>query len=331
MGILINAAVVTVALQFSGFVVAAILQTEVFYDILGGINFLSLAYLGYNNNYYYSNDDDDNNNNNNLLLHVTTILFVVSRGWLLVFLAWRAHSRKGDSRFDNVKNNPPMFLIFWMVQACWVFLISMPLLVIQYDNAATTATAAVVAAVASTTAIRSSLTVVELVLLAGFGFAVFMEIISDIQKTLWIQRGRPGGLCTDGFWSVSRHPNYAGEILQWWCAAGLAIVGWSSSSSSSSSSMETSTSPLGMTLPWISLVSPLFTMQILLTMSATGVWNAEGNNLKRYYENDKVRERYIQYRSKTPPLFPIPFYESIPLSVKRLLCFEWERYEYKKQ
>lgn len=53
---------------------------------------------------------------------LVTILFGVSRGWLLMFLAWRAHERKGDSRFDEVlgKNGgtpqPGNFLVYWMAQ-----------------------------------------------------------------------------------------------------------------------------------------------------------------------------------------------------------------------
>jgi steroid 5-alpha reductase family enzyme len=308
MDIFRNAALFTLGLQFTGFIVAATLQTEVFYDILGGINFLALAYIGYSSSSTSSAP----------LLDYTTVLFILSRGWLLVFLAWRAYHRKGDSRFDNVKNNPTLFLLYWMVQSFWVYLISMPLLVIQ------AATAAVTITMAST---KQSLTHVEIFLLLGFGLAIVMEIMSDIQKTVWILQGRIGGFCTVGWWNYSRHPNYAGEILQWWFAAALAIVGWSSSASSSSMSSPVIT----WLLPWISLVSPLFTMQILLTLSGTGVWNAEGKNLKRYYDNDKVRQRYIQYRDKTPPLFPIPSYESIPLSVKRVLCFEWERYEYQEK
>lgn len=57
-----------------------------------------------------------NYGNLNTLIHLNTtttntttlnmifiLLFGISRGWLLLFLAWRAHSRKGDSRFDGVR------------------------------------------------------------------------------------------------------------------------------------------------------------------------------------------------------------------------------------
>jgi steroid 5-alpha reductase family enzyme len=289
--------VFTVSLQFVAFVVAATYQTELFYDVVGGLNFLCLAYIGYPKSYSSSSP---------LLLWYVTVLFVISRGWLLVFLAWRAHSRKGDSRFDDVKTRPATFFVYWMVQACWVYVISIPLLILQQDGSGSPS---------------GSLTTTQVVLLVGFAFAVTMEITSDVQKAVWVEQGRTGGFCTVGWWRFSRHPNYAGEILQWWCAALLCLV---SSTSSSSSSFAV--------VPWIGLLSPLFTMVILLTLPGTGICHAEGKNLKRYYESDKLRGRYEEYRSQTPPLFPLfvpGLYRSLPLTVKRRLFFEWERYEYR--
>jgi len=300
LGVLSTAAAFTFGLQFAAFLVASALETEIFYDVLGGLNFLALAWLGYPSS------------NSLSLLPYMTILFCISRGWLLVFLAWRAHSRKGDSRFDNVKNNPPVFFVYWMVQACWVYLITMPLLIVQRQADMTTRNDG------DSSHASTQLSSMQILLLVGFAASVFLEVSSDVQKTLWVERGRVGGFCTDGWWKYSRHPNYAGEILQWWCAAALSI----------SSSLSAPEKPQ---LAWISLVSPLFTMQILLTMSGTGVWHAEGKNLKRYYES-KDAEKYVQYRKATPPLFPIlipGLYKNLPLWVKRWLCFEWERYEYK--
>ena len=43
------------------------------------------------------------------------------------------------------------------------------------------------------------------------------EVVADLQKTLWVRAGRRGGFCTAGVWHYSRHPNYFGEMLQWWC------------------------------------------------------------------------------------------------------------------
>ena len=68
-------------------------------------------------------------------------------------------------------------------------------------------------------------------------------------------------------------------------------------------------------------------MQILLNMQPTGISNAEGMNLKRYY--DKCPERYAKYRESTSILIPFIGYQYIPQFLKRTIFFDFERYEYK--
>jgi hypothetical protein len=84
---------VTLSIQCLGFAHAFAFQTEKFYDIMGGVNFFAVALcsvmLG-------SGLDDPRK-------IINTSILLVSRGWLLGFLAWRAHERGGDSRFDEVK------------------------------------------------------------------------------------------------------------------------------------------------------------------------------------------------------------------------------------
>ena len=41
--VFLGSAAITAGIQLTGFVAAATLQTEVFYDVLGGLNFLSLT------------------------------------------------------------------------------------------------------------------------------------------------------------------------------------------------------------------------------------------------------------------------------------------------
>mmetsp|Transcript_35210 Transcript_35210/g.73219 ORF Transcript_35210/g.73219 Transcript_35210/m.73219 type:complete len:313 (-) Transcript_35210:29-967(-) len=278
----------TALIQLSGFAVAFALQTEVFYDILGGTNFLALAaWSSWCSTSWLSNPRQI----------IATVLFVISRGWLLVFLAWRAHERKGDARFDGVKDKFGRFLVFWIAQGMWVMLISMPNLFINSSS------------------VSRPLNWFDWLLVAGFAYAVAVEILADIQKANWVSAGRPGGFCQVGVWSLSRHPNYFGEIFQWWCAFALAY----NSSEASSGYMD----PLW----WACILSPLFTMHILLNIGATGISNAEGKNLKRYYE--KCPEEYAEYRKNTSILIPMVGYRHIPLSLKRTLLFEFERYEYR--
>ncbi|KAL7529397.1 hypothetical protein ACHAXR_006409 [Thalassiosira sp. AJA248-18] len=296
-----TAVAATFGLQTIGFIAAWLLKTETFYDIFGGANYLILALLsailGATGDGLQWIDDPRK--------ILTTVLFACSRGWLLLFLAWRAHERKGDSRFDEVlgKNgNPPQagnFFVFWVAQAFWVLLVSMPMLFVN-----------------SSSVMKPNFSGYDIAWAMLFGSGVFIEIISDIQKAIWVKKGRQGDFCEAGVWKYSRHPNYFGEIFQWWC-----LFAFSYSSSAN---------PLGGyadPLWWLGIVSPLFTMQILLTMQPTGICNAEGKNLKRYY--DKCPERYAKYRDNTSILIPFVGYNFVPQFLKRTIFFDFEKYEYK--
>ena len=109
----------TLGIQWTGWIVAYLLQTETFYDVLGGLNFLWLA-LGVGSGGLSTTSSSTR-------CSLLTALFVVSRSWLLIFLAWRAHARKGDSRFDGVKDNFVLFGIYWTVSfggLFWLLIVS---------------------------------------------------------------------------------------------------------------------------------------------------------------------------------------------------------------
>mmetsp|Transcript_12210 Transcript_12210/g.15963 ORF Transcript_12210/g.15963 Transcript_12210/m.15963 type:complete len:293 (-) Transcript_12210:662-1540(-) len=272
---------ITLGIQLIGFAFAYALQTEVFYDVLGGLNYIALA--------IFTGCVSPNFGARSI---ISTTLFVFSRTWLLLFLAWRAHERKGDARFDDVKNKFGLFLVYWIVQAFWVFLISMPMIFINSSS------------------VDDGLEPYDYVLAAGFAFGIIIEILADVQKALWVGNNRPGGFCSIGVWKYSRHPNYFGEILQWWCSWLFAYG-----------------SPGNRVLWWFCIVSPIFTMHILVNIAGTGLTNAEGKNLKRYYEN--FSNTYSEYRANTSILIPMIGYKFVPVWLKRTIFLDLERYEYK--
>jgi steroid 5-alpha reductase family enzyme len=151
-------------------------------------------------------------------------------------------------------------------------------------------------------------------MIAGFLFGVVLEVIADVQKSVWVKGGRVGGFCQTGVWGLSRHPNYAGEILQWWCA-----WGFSYSSSQGYTDM----------LWWACSLSPVFTCHILLNLPPTGICQAEGKGLKRYYENEKYAKSYTLYRENTSVLVPMLGYKYVPLFLKRTLFLDFKKYEYR--
>ena len=80
-------ALITAVIPVAGWAVAYALQTEKFYDILGGANFLALAaYSAVTADGWLADPRKV----------AATLIFVCSRSWLLLFLAWRAHERGGD-------------------------------------------------------------------------------------------------------------------------------------------------------------------------------------------------------------------------------------------
>jgi len=282
------ATVITSGIQLLGFSVAFILQTETFYDILGGINFLVLG--------IYSAIDGQQDGVTWTEDHrkvACTIVFTFSRLWLLLFLAWRAHERGGDSRFDDIKGNFVIFLVCWIFQGLWVFAISLPVVFVNSSDTS------------------SQFSNFDFVAISGFALGVFLEIVADVQKSVWVKAGRVGNFCQVGIWKYSRHPNYFGEMLQWWSA-------WAFSYGSGSG--------VGDIQWWVGILSPLFTMQILLFTNNTGVANANGKNLKRYY--DKCPEEYAEYRQSTSILIPMIGYKYVPLFLKRTIFLDLKMYEY---
>ena len=299
----LGAAAITATFQLLGFCAACAMRTEMFYDVFGGLNFIALA--------AYSTLGQPGGlgrlSNRSLII---TCAFIVSRAWLLLFLGWRAHARGGDSRFDPLlrpKKGPiryGMFLVFWVAQGVWVYCLSAPMLFINNNDSVGPAP----------NEIFGSGHILDTLLFLGFAFGIAIEIIADIQKARWVAAGRQGGFCSIGVWSLSRHPNYFGEMLQWLCCWLLAY----------------SSSQAGLSDPvwWATSVSPLFTFHILMNTAATGVAQANGKGLKRYYES-VYADAYRKYRASTSILIPMVGYKYVPMWLKRTLFLDLERYEYR--
>ena len=188
-------------LQWIAFIPAYIMQTEKFYDLMGSITYLSVAWLA-----------------------VLLSPVMDGRSWLLVgivsiwtvrlgvFLFRRISAAGEDRRFRDIKPSFVRFLNAWTIQGLWVSL----------------TIAAALAAITSGT--RQSLGILALIgfLLWLLGFGI--EVIADQQKSNF--RADPqnkGKFINTGLWSWSRHPNYFGEIVLWIGVAVIAIPvlsGW---------------------------------------------------------------------------------------------------------
>jgi steroid 5-alpha reductase family enzyme len=118
------------------------------------------------------------------------------------------------------------------------------------------------------------------VLLWGTGF--LFEVTADLQKTFFLQGSNKKFIDT-GLWSLSRHPNYFGEILLWIGVAMISSNGMKAWSSQAISS-------------W---VSPLFVALLLIFISGIPMLE-KASDAK--WGNQK---NYKLYKEITPVLIPI--------------------------
>jgi len=282
----------TIAMQMIGFMIASLTKSEKLFDFFGGLNFIAVALF-------------------TMLLqgsfnHRTIAVFTIvcfSRAYLAGFLAFRVYTRKGDSRFENVRESVCKTLAAFSYQILWVFTVSAPVIfVIGVGNGPVSDDV-------------SDLVASDYIGLALGSIGALCEIIADVQKFKF--RADPSNntkVCDVGLWALSRHPNYLGEVLLWW---GIFILGV----------QVFKDDPAG----WSTVVSPVFTMLLLLLGS--GVPTAEGSALKRFYSTRESAAAFSKYFESTPPLFCCccGMYTWLPSWLKLALCCEFPFYRYKEQ
>jgi len=105
----------------------------------------------------------------------------------------------------------------------------------------------------------------------GFGF----EAVADRQLAEFISRKNRPKVLRTGLWRYSRHPNYFGELTQWW---GIGLI--------------TSQTGYG----WIGLLGPLTLSWLIIFISGIPP-------IERRREKDA---EYQAYQHRTSPLLPLP-------------------------
>lgn len=151
-----------------------------------------------------------------------------------------------DKRFDGVRENPVKFLVFWMIQMIWVYILGLPVVFVN-----------------SPLAPSRNVGAVDIVGAIVFAGGLLFEAISDhIKFTFKLKnKSAKNGWCEVGPWRLSRHPNYFGEICLWW---GAFIV--------CASILEGA--------KWIAILTPLAVTCIILFVS--GIPMLERSNDKKY-------------------------------------------------
>lgn len=244
---------------------AALLETEVFYDLVGGITYLTIGCFSYWFRAKLFMDDVVS-----VRQYWATLMLVSWAVRLSGFLFVRALIH-GDRRLSKYKNDPLAFLIPFSLQAVWCITNALPVLLINASGAEV-----------KVGSLWDSLTFY--LWCAGH----LIEIVADVQK--WLFRSRrenKARFISTGLWAFSRHPNYFGQIvLQWSLMLFCLPAIWSGNG-------------------WFTLVcavaSPAFETWLLLRVSGVPLLEKEA---KAKWGDDPSYRRYTESVSLLVPMLP---------------------------
>jgi steroid 5-alpha reductase family enzyme len=237
--------------QWLAFVPSYLGQTERYYDLMGSFAYISAIVLAV----VLSGATDARS----ILL---LVLVLVWAGRLGPFLFRRVRRAGKDDRFDDIKRSFSRLLMTWTLQGLWVSL-------------------TLAAALAAVTSIEPKrIDVFAFIGLAVWALGFALEATADLQKSRFrADPANKGSFITSGLWTISRHPNYFGEITLW---VGIAIIAL----------------PVLRGWQFATLISPVFVYLLitrvsgvpLLERKADATWGGQ--------------EAYAAYKRRTPVLVP---------------------------
>jgi steroid 5-alpha reductase family enzyme len=238
-------------LHWLGFIPAYLFQTEHYFDLIGSISYVATVALAF---ILVPSFDA-----RGLVVATLICVWAVRLG---SFLFIRVKKAGQDRRFTQIKTKFFRFLFTWTVGGTWVFMTM----------------ASGLAAMTSQS--QSPVDAFLIIGAAMWALGFVIEVIADRQKTIF--RKDPANaekFISSGLWSISRHPNYLGEIILW---IGIAIIAL----------------PVLSGWQWMTLISPVFVIFLLLKVS--GVPLLEQNAELRWGNDPEFR----QYKARTPSLIP---------------------------
>jgi len=240
----------SMGVQWVGWAFASYFHTEKFYDLAGSLTFILLSHMSHAQSKMTVRQS----------LHSWMIFAWACR--LGTFLFMRVLKDNGDKRFDKARDSPGTFLVFWTLQGVWVWVTLLPTLILNTQRRD--------AVIGNRDYLGYALWTI------GFLF----EVVADMQKSIF--RANPnndGKFISTGLWSISRHPNYFGEILLWF---GLYVSG----------------SSVFRGYQYMSVISPIFIF--LLITRVSGIPLLEKSGLRKWGNLPE----YKKYLEDVPVLIP---------------------------
>ena len=238
------------------FIPSFLAKTEKFYDITGTLAYLITLYLS---SVLTAHSSGDSLEPRTLIIIGMVSFWAVRLG---IFLFIRVLKVGEDRRFREAKKSFSKYLVWWTMSALWVFLTTANALTLIVNNKKLV-----------------NQPIFYLGLLIWF-IGILFEIIADEQKRRFrLNEKNRGKFISSGLWSISRHPNYFGEIILW---IGIAIISLPTLSG----------------FQYVTLISPLFIYLLLTRIS--GVNLLEESSDKKWGDLPE----YEQYKKETPVLVP---------------------------
>ncbi|WOL09452.1 hypothetical protein Cni_G18205 [Canna indica] len=268
-------AIVTVVYQFAFFVITALLKFDKVTDFAGSTNFVILAILTLvvKGSWHFRQI-------------VLTILVALWGFRLGLFLLMRILQWGEDKRFDEMRNNLGKLAVFWIFQAVWVWVVSLPLTIVNASDR------------------NPSLKPQDIIGWIMWFIGISIEATADQQKLLFKNSSaNKGKWCNAGLWKYSRHPNYFGEIFLWW---GIFVA----------------STPILKGAEWLVVFGPTFLTLLLLFVS--GIPLLEESADKRFGNLTEYRN-YKNTTSPLVPLPPF-MYGKLPAWFKTVFLFEFPLY-----
>ena len=184
-----------------GYIVSLVTRTTTVVDIFWGLGFVLLSWFTLYSNGTY------------LPRQILTTLLVTLWGLRLSgYILYRNWGKGEDPRYEAIVAkwstlfHVRSFLQIFMVQAVLLFIIALPIVIINTSN------------VEGLFRFYDYFSV--LLWMIGFAF----EVIGDWQLNKFLTNpDNKGKILTTGIWRYTRHPNYFGEIVMWFSLYFLAV------------------------------------------------------------------------------------------------------------
>lgn len=195
---------ITAAYQLVGFSIAFTFKFDKLTDFMGGTNFIWLAIITLSMS-----------GTTEARQIVASVFIMLWGARLSGFLLYRILKTGKDDRFDDKRDKFFPFLGFWVFQMLWVWIVSLPVTILNSPNILKY----------PQPRFGKATDIVGVIL---YAFALAIETVSDLQKYRFKQSDaskRPGAVCNEGLWKWSRHPNYFGEIMVQVCKSKLEAHG----------------------------------------------------------------------------------------------------------